>query len=59
MGSGAFQVRPIRPANNIFYDIMINMRKKKENNYAFVDSQNLNLGILSLRWKLDYLRSDF
>ena len=30
------------------------MKKKKENNYAFIDSQNLNLGILSLGWKLDY-----
>ncbi|MBU1255906.1 NYN domain-containing protein, partial [Patescibacteria group bacterium] len=28
--------------------------KKKENNYAFIDSQNLNLGVLSLGWKLDY-----
>ncbi|MFC1700691.1 NYN domain-containing protein [Patescibacteria group bacterium] len=27
---------------------------KNENNYAFIDSQNLNLGILSLGWKLDY-----
>lgn len=25
-----------------------------ENNYAFIDSQNLNLGIQSLRWKLDF-----
>ena len=30
------------------------MNSKKENNYAFIDSQNLNLGILSLGWKLDY-----
>ena len=29
---------------------------KKENNYAFIDSQNLNLGIQSLGWKLDYKR---
>lgn len=28
--------------------------KKKENNYAFIDSQNLNLGIQKLGWKLDY-----
>ena len=27
---------------------------KKEKNYAFIDSQNLNLGIQSLGWKLDY-----
>ncbi|MBL7155149.1 MAG: NYN domain-containing protein [Candidatus Portnoybacteria bacterium] len=27
---------------------------KELNNYAFIDSQNLNLGILSLGWKLDY-----
>jgi len=28
--------------------------RKKENNYAFIDSQNLNLGIQKLGWKLDY-----
>src|SRR3989344_5252208 len=28
--------------------------KQKENNYAFIDSQNLNLGIQKLGWKLDY-----
>lgn len=27
---------------------------KKQNNYAFIDSQNLNLGIQKLGWKLDY-----
>ncbi|MBI4250413.1 NYN domain-containing protein [Candidatus Uhrbacteria bacterium] len=26
----------------------------KENNYAYIDSQNLNLGVQSLGWKLDY-----
>jgi len=26
------------------------------NNYAFIDSQNLNLGIRELGWKLDYYR---
>ena len=26
------------------------------NNYAFIDSQNLNLGIQKLGWKLDYQR---
>ncbi len=30
--------------------------KKQENNYAFIDSQNLNLSILSLGWKLDFAR---
>lgn len=30
--------------------------RKKENNYAFIDSQNLNLGIQKLGWKLDYRR---
>ena len=30
--------------------------RKKENNYAFIDSQNLNLGIQKLDWKLDYRR---
>jgi len=28
--------------------------KKKLNNYAFIDSQNLNLGIQTLKWKLDH-----
>lgn len=28
----------------------------KENNYAFIDSQNLNLGIHKLGWKLDYFK---
>lgn len=30
--------------------------KKQQNNYAFIDSQNLNLAIRSLGWKLDYRR---
>lgn len=30
--------------------------KKLSNNYAFIDSQNLNLGIQKLGWKLDYLK---
>jgi len=30
--------------------------KKEQNNYAFIDSQNLNLSILSLGWKLDFAR---
>ena len=28
----------------------------KENNYAFIDSQNLNLSIRALGWKLDFSR---
>ena len=28
--------------------------KKESKNYAFIDSQNLNLGIQKLGWKLDY-----
>jgi len=28
--------------------------RKEINNYAFIDSQNLNLGIKKLDWKLDY-----
>lgn len=33
------------------------MRKKKEETvYAFIDSQNLNLGILDQGWKLDFAR---
>jgi len=27
-----------------------------KNNYAFIDSQNLNLGIRSLGWNLDFKR---
>ena len=30
--------------------------KNKENNYAFIDSQNLNLSIRELGWKLDFGR---
>ena len=30
--------------------------KKLGNNYAFIDSQNLNLAIRSLGWKLDFVR---
>lgn len=30
------------------------MSQSNENNYAFIDSQNLNLGIQKLGWKLDY-----
>lgn len=32
------------------------MTQIKENNYAFIDSQNLNLSIRSLGWKLDHKR---
>ena len=28
---------------------------KSPNNYAFIDSQNLNLGIRELGWKLEYV----
>ncbi len=30
--------------------------KKKENNFAFIDGQNLNLGIQSLGWRLHFTR---
>lgn len=30
--------------------------KDKENNYAFIDSQNLNLGVRSQGWYLDFAR---
>ncbi len=34
-----------------------NMRQKqKTNNYAFIDSQNLNLAIRDLGWRLDFVR---
>ncbi len=32
------------------------MKKKKNNNYAFIDSQNLNLSIRESGWKLDFAR---
>lgn len=32
------------------------MKKRKETVYAFIDSNNLNLGIKSLGWKLDFRR---
>lgn len=32
------------------------MTKKQKENYAFIDSQNLNLSIQRLGWKLDYRR---
>lgn len=32
---------------------MNTVTKKEKSNYAFIDSQNLNLGIRSLGWKLD------
>ncbi|MCX6791194.1 MAG: NYN domain-containing protein [Candidatus Gribaldobacteria bacterium] len=31
-------------------------KKYKQNNYAYIDGQNLNLGIKSLGWKLSYTR---
>ena len=30
------------------------MNRQNKNNYAFIDSQNLNLGINKLNWKLDF-----
>jgi uncharacterized LabA/DUF88 family protein len=30
--------------------------EQKENNFAFIDSQNLNLAILSLGWRVDFKR---
>lgn len=32
------------------------MPDEKKKNYAFIDSQNLNLGVQHLGWKLDYQR---
>ena len=32
------------------------MKKYTTNNYAFIDSQNLNLGIRSQGWRLDFAR---
>lgn len=33
-----------------------NCMRAKKNNYAFIDGQNLNLGVRSLGWKLDFGR---
>ena len=33
---------------------MINVKNQTQKNYAFIDSQNLNLGVLSQGWKLDW-----
>ena len=30
--------------------------EKEKNNYAFIDSNNLNLGVQSLGWNLDFRR---
>lgn len=30
------------------------MKRKRENNYAFIDAQNIHLGIKSLGWDLDW-----
>lgn len=44
---------------------MILKRKKNKGNYAFIDSQNLNLGIQKVGWKMDwrkfrrYLKDNF
>jgi len=35
---------------------MTKKTKKKQNNYAFIDSQNLNLGVRSQGWRLDFAR---
>lgn len=32
------------------------MLKQKENNFAFIDSQNLNLGVRAQGWELDFRR---
>jgi uncharacterized LabA/DUF88 family protein len=31
-------------------------QRKKQNNYAFIDSQNLNLSIKNIGWRLDFRR---
>lgn len=33
-----------------------NIMRKEKNNYAFIDSQNLNLAIRDLGWRLDFAR---
>jgi len=44
-------------SRNAFLEICYNHKmKEKENNYAFIDSNNLNLAIQELGWKLDFKR---
>ena len=40
----------------LFAIILKKMKSKKNNNYAFIDGQNLYLAIDDLGWKLDYKR---
>ena len=40
----------------VFLRLAQNGMKKRENNYAFIDAQNLYLAIRELEWKLDYKR---
>jgi len=35
-----------------------NIRREKENNYAFIDSQNLYLSVTNQGWELDYKKYD-
>lgn len=39
----------------MFFEYM-SKRKIQQNNFAFIDSQNLNLGVLSAGWQLDFSR---
>lgn len=32
------------------------MENRKENNFAYIDGQNLNLGVKSMGWNLDFKR---
>jgi len=40
----------------VLYHCWYKYVKNAQNNYAFIDSQNLNLGVLSLGWRLDFCR---
>ena len=35
---------------------MIIFMKSRKNNYAFIDSQNVNLSVQSLGWRLDFAK---
>ncbi len=47
------QKRPIRPHAALDQTETSKQRRTK-NNYAFIDSQNLNLGVQKLGWKMDW-----
>jgi uncharacterized LabA/DUF88 family protein len=46
--------RPFRPRNKINPEPPAQPAAKPKGNYAFIDSQNLNLGVQKFGWKMDW-----